>query len=30
MVGKVKETAARVAEKVKEKVEQAADTLKNV
>lgn len=29
MAGKVKETAARVAEKVKEKVEKAADTLKH-
>lgn len=29
MVGKVKETAAKVAEKVKEKVERAADTMKN-
>jgi len=28
-VGKVKETAARVAEKVKEKVERTADTMKN-
>lgn len=27
-VGKVKEAAARVAEKVKEKVEKAADTMK--
>jgi hypothetical protein len=29
MVGKVKETAAKVAKKVKETVERAADTLKD-
>jgi uncharacterized protein YjbJ (UPF0337 family) len=29
MVGKVKETAAKVAKKVKQTVEQAADTLKD-
>jgi uncharacterized protein YjbJ (UPF0337 family) len=29
VVGKVKETAARIAEKVKEKVERTADTMKD-